>query len=111
VTERHVYVQHLDPDSVAAYRDTHEEVPPEVRAAMERGGVESFQVYVRGTTAVCVLECVDLDAYLDAVAGDPAVEAWERRVAEYKREGVDPEAPPETGIPFADEVWSFQPGE
>ena len=109
MTERHVYVQHLDPDRVEEYREAHETVPEEVRAAMDRGGVERFDLYLRGTVAVCILECVDRDAYLDAVDGDPAVEAWERRVAEYKREGVDPEAAPAEGIPFAEPVWSFEP--
>ncbi|MFB6217891.1 MAG: L-rhamnose mutarotase [Halobacteriaceae archaeon] len=109
MTERHVYVQHLDPDCVEEYRAAHETVPEGVRAAMERGGVTEFEVYLRGTTVVCILECEDLDAYLSAVEGDPAVEEWERRVAEFKTEGVDADAPPDEGIPFADPVWSFRP--
>jgi L-rhamnose mutarotase len=111
MTERHVYVQHLDPQQVEAYRAAHETVPAGVRAAMERGGVTEFEVYVRGTVAVCILECEDIDAYLDAVTDDPAVEAWERHVAGFKTDGVDADAPPEEGIPFADPVWSFAPGE
>jgi L-rhamnose mutarotase len=106
---RHVYVQHLDPEHVEAYREAHESVPAGVRAAMERGGVESFEVYVRDAVAVCILECPDLDAYRAAVADDPAVEEWERRVAQFKRSGVDVDAPEGEQLPFADRVWSFGP--
>lgn len=107
--ERAVYVQRLDPDAVDEYVAAHDDVPEGVTDAMERGGVERFDLYVRDDVAVCVLEAEDIDAYLDAVDGDDAVAAWEREVGRYKHEGVDPDADPDVGIPFADRVWSFDP--
>jgi len=110
MTERHVYVQRIDPEQRPAYVDAHDEVPEGVREAMARGGVERFDLFVRGDVAVCILECGDLDAYLEAVTDDPAVEEWERHVAQFKREGVDVDADPDEQIPFAEEVWTFRPG-
>jgi L-rhamnose mutarotase len=83
-TERAVYVQRLDSDQREAYVAAHDEVPEGVTDAMERGGVEEFELYVRDDVAVCILECVDLDAYLDAVDGDEAVAEWERYTGQFK---------------------------
>lgn len=75
---------------------------------MARGGVEEFELYVRDDIAVCILEVNDIDEYIETVTGDPDVEEWERRVVEFKREGVDVEVPEEEQIPFMDRIWSFQ---
>jgi len=109
VTERAVYVQRLDPDRREEYVAVHDEVPDGVTDAMERGGVTNFELYVRDDLAVCLLECEDVDAYLDAVADDETVAEWEAYTGQFKREGVDPEADPETGIPFMDRIWRFTP--
>ncbi len=41
---------------------------------MERGGFRNFELYIRGTVAVCLLEVDDIDHYLDVVTDDPAIE-------------------------------------
>ena len=110
-TERAVYVQRIDPDRRQEYIDAHDDVPEGVIDAMERGTVTEFELYVRGDLAVCVLEAEDVDAYLNVVTDDPEVEEWERRVAEFKREGVDVDAPEDEQIPFMDRLWSFRPAE
>lgn len=109
MTDRAVYVQRLDPDRRDEYVAAHDEVPDGVTEAMERGGVTAFELYVRDDIAVCILECADLDAYLDAVEGDEAVAEWEAYTGQFKRDGVDPEADPDEGIPFMERVWSFSP--
>ncbi|MUW14943.1 L-rhamnose mutarotase [Halorubrum sp. CBA1125] len=108
-TERAVYLQRLDPEQRDAYVEAHDDVPAAVTDAMERGGVERFELYVRDDVAVCILECEDLDAYLDAVDGDEEVAEWERYTGQFKRSGVDADADPEEGIPFMDRVWRFAP--
>ncbi|ELZ05986.1 L-rhamnose mutarotase [Natrialba asiatica] len=107
-TERAAYVQRIDPDARTEYVEAHEDVPAGVTDAMERAGVETFQVFVRDEIAVCVLECEDIDAYTAAVADDPAVEAWERRVAQFKRDGVDVNAEGDEQVPYMEEIWSFE---
>lgn len=108
-TERAVYVQRLDPDQHEAYVTAHDDVPDGVTDAMERGGVEEFELYVRDDIAVCILDCADLEAYLDAVDGDKAVADWERYTGQFKQSGVDADADPEAGIPFMEQVWRFEP--
>jgi L-rhamnose mutarotase len=108
-TERAVYVQRLDPDQREAYVEAHDDVPDAVTDTMERGGLTEFELYVRDDIAVCILECVDIDAYLDAVDGDEEVAEWERYTGQFKKEGVDADADPESGIPFMECIWRFDP--
>lgn len=110
-TERAVYIQRIDPAHKEAYVDAHDDVPEAVTDAMERGGVTVFELYVRDDLAVCVLEARDLDAYLEAATDNPGVEDWERHVDQFKREGVDVDAPPDEQIPFMERIWSFEPDE
>lgn len=108
-TERAVYVQRLDPDRREEYVAAHEDVPEAVTDAMERGGVTEFDLFVREDVAVCILEARDLDAYLDELDGDEEVAEWERFTGQFKREGVDADADPESGIPFMERIWHFEP--
>ena len=110
-TERAVYVQRIDPEHRQAYIDAHDDVPQGVTEAMERGTVTSFDLYVRDDVAVCILEAEDVDAYVEVVTDNPEVEEWERRVAQFKREGVDVDAPEEEQIPIKDRIRSFRPEE
>ncbi|MFP8953474.1 L-rhamnose mutarotase [Natrialbaceae archaeon A-arb3/5] len=108
-TERAVYLQRIDPERKAAYVDAHDDVPDGVTDAMERAGIEEFQLFVRDEIAVCILEAEDLDAYDEAMADDPEVEEWERHVAQFKRDGVDVDAEAGEQIPYMEEIWSFEP--
>lgn len=110
-TVRAVYVQRLDPDKQARYVDAHNDVPEAVTDAMQRGGVESFELYVRDDIAVCILECADLDAYLDAVDGEEEVAEWERFTGQFKKSGVDVDVDAEDGIPFMKRIWEFKSDE
>jgi L-rhamnose mutarotase len=105
-TERAVYLQRIDPECREEYATAHDDVPGGVKDAMERGGVEEFQLYVRDDVAVCILEAKDIDEYLETVDGDEAVEEWERHVAQFKRKGVDVDDEEEP-IPFMDRIWSL----
>ncbi|MFC7028256.1 hypothetical protein ACFQH8_13905 [Halomicroarcula sp. GCM10025710] len=75
------------------------------------GWRRGVRAYLRDDIAVCILECEDLDAYLEAVDGDEEVAEWERYTGQFKREGVDADADPESGIPFMDCIWRFEPEE
>lgn len=108
--ERAVFLNRLDPSRVDDYVELHREVPDFVPETMARAGVEAFQVFVKDDIAVCILEAHDLDEYLDGYVQDPDIEGWERRVNEYKREGIDVDADDEP-VPFMEEVWSFTPGD
>lgn len=110
MSERVAYVQYLDPDRVDEYAEAHERVPEAVTDAMERGGVEWFDLFVREDVAVCVAQVADPAAFAEtydaAIDEDPAVEDWERFTGQFKREGVDPDA--DESIPFMDRIWTFE---
>ena len=108
-TERAVYLQRIADDRVDEYVEAHETVPEGVKRAMERGGVRTFELFVRDGIAVCVLEADDLEEYVEAINGDPDVDEWERYVAQFKERGVDVDAPEGEQIPFMDRIWSFSP--
>ena len=104
-TERAVYIQRIDPEHRTEYVEAHDDVPAGVSEVMERGNVTEFELYVRDTNAVCILEAEDIDAYLEAIDGDEAVEEWERYVGQFKREGVDVDDKEPT--PFMERIWTL----
>ena len=110
-TERAVYIQRLDPEQREQYVAAHDDVPEAVTDAMERGGVTEFELYVRDDIAVCILDAVDVEAYLDAIDGDERMAEWERYTDRFKREGVDADAAPDEGVPFMERVWRFTPAD
>jgi L-rhamnose mutarotase len=107
--ERAVYLQRIDPNEKEAYVDTHDDVPPGVTDAMERAGVERFDLYVRDDIVICILEAEDIKAYDKMMADDAAVQEWERHVAQFKTDGVDVDAESDEQIPYMDRLWSFEP--
>lgn len=107
--ERAVYIQEIDPEHVEAYVRAHDDVPSAVTDAMDRAGVERFDLYVRGTVAVCIVEAHDVEKYFDAMDGDEGVKDWERRVGAYKLEGVDVDADEGASIPMMDRIWHYTP--
>ncbi|MFB6136815.1 MAG: L-rhamnose mutarotase [Halobacteriaceae archaeon] len=105
MTERVVMLQELDPDRVDEYLAAHEDVPEAVSDAMERGGVESFELYVRDAVSVGIIEVEDFEAYNEVYMDDPECREWERHVEQFKRSGVDPDS---GEMPLMDEVWRFE---
>lgn len=106
-SERVVFVQRIDPEHREPYLEAHNDVPGDVTNAFRRAGAIDFELYLRDEIAVCVLECEDLNRYLDVVTSDEAVQEWERSLAQYKQEGVDVDAPKNEQIPFMDRIWSL----
>lgn len=107
--ERAVYVQRIDPEHKAEYVAAHDDVPEAVTDAMQRAGVERFDLYVRDDIAICILEAPDIEAYNEEMAENQAVREWERHVAQFKIDGVDVDDESDETIPYMDRIWSFEP--
>jgi len=81
---RHVLMTDLvdDPASIAAYREHHRHVWPEVVESLRRVGVERLDIHVLGRRLVMIVELRDgLDlarAFAAHVASSPRVAEWER---------------------------------
>jgi L-rhamnose mutarotase len=58
---RHVLLVHLrdDPAAIAAYREHHQRVWPEVVDSLRQAGVEQMEIHLLGRTAVMILEVAD----------------------------------------------------
>jgi L-rhamnose mutarotase len=106
--ERVAMIQRLKPDRVDDYLEAHEDVPEAVSAAMERGGVLQFQLFVRGDLSIGYIEVEDLESFQEEYMSDPECQEWEERVGEFKTSGVDVD---EGSMPVMDHVWSFETGD
>jgi L-rhamnose mutarotase len=98
-------LQRLDPDHVDDYLEAHEDVPEAVSDAMERGGVQTFRLFVHGDISVGYLAVEDFEAFNQTYTADPECQEWEDHVGEFKRSGVDVES---GEMPLMDEVWTFE---
>src|SRR5262249_61546926 len=81
---RHVFLVHLrdDPAAVAAYREHHQRVWPEVIASLRRSGVQSMDIHLLGRTAVVMVGAADGTDVRHAFAAHHASSA---RVAEREQ--------------------------
>jgi len=81
---RHVFLVHLrdDPAAIAAYREHHQHVWPEVIASLRRAGVQAMDIRLLGRTAVMIVEVADdtdvRRAFLAHRASSPRVAEWEQ---------------------------------
>ena len=80
---RHVLIVNLrdDPAAIAAYREHHRRVWPEVVESLRRSGVERMDIHLLGRTAVMVVDLADgLDVervFAAHKASSPRVVEWE----------------------------------
>lgn len=81
---RHVLTVDLrdDPAAIAAYREHHRRVWPEVLDSLRRAGVLEMEILILGRRLVMVLELAGhltvRQAFADYAAAHPRVQEWER---------------------------------
>lgn len=81
---RHVLTVDLrdDPAAIAAYREHHRRVWPEVAESLRRAGVEQLEIHMLGRRLVMIVELGDSADYKRAfaahVTSSPRVAEWER---------------------------------
>jgi L-rhamnose mutarotase len=81
---RHVFTVDLrdDTSAIAAYREHHERVWPEVIASLRSAGVERMDIHMLGRRLVMIVELADGTDYTRVfaqhVASSPRVAEWER---------------------------------
>src|SRR5437868_15459051 len=81
---RHVFLVHLrdDPAAIAAYRDHHRRVWPEVIDSLRRAGVQAMDIHLLGRTAVMIVE---VDDGVDVRAAFVTHRASSTRVAQWEQ--------------------------
>lgn len=80
---RHVLTVDLrdDPGAIAAYREYHRQVWPEVLDSLRRSGVEDMQIHLLGRRLVMIVDLRDgadyRSVFANHVASSPLVAKWE----------------------------------
>jgi L-rhamnose mutarotase len=71
-----------DPDAIAAYREHHRRVWPEVVESLRRAGVDRMDIHMLGRRLVMIVELRDgldiRDVFAAHAASSPRVQEWER---------------------------------
>jgi L-rhamnose mutarotase len=92
---RHVLAVDLkdDPAVVAAYKEHHRRVWPEVLRSLRRAGIADMQIYLLGRRLVMLVDMSDgLDvrrAFAQHVASDPRVAEWEALMKSMQQPAPD----------------------
>src|SRR5215212_8292583 len=92
---RHVLTVDLrdDPAAIAAYREYHQRVWPEVLNSLRRSGVSSMDIRMHGRRLVMILELRDgLDVqrvFAAHASSHPRVQEWERLMASLQERPAD----------------------
>ena len=98
-----------DPAAIAAYRDHHRRVWPEVVDSLRRCGVHRMDIHILGRRLVMVLELNDgLDVrrvFATHVASNPRVQEWERLMQSLQEPSSD--APPGESWAVMDPVFQL----
>ena len=92
---RHVLLVNLrdDPGAIAAYREHHQRVWPEVLESLRRAGIERMDIHLLGRTVVMIVEVTDgLDihrVFAAHQASSPRVAEWERLMKSLQEPSPD----------------------
>ncbi|HEV8459225.1 MAG TPA: L-rhamnose mutarotase [Gaiellaceae bacterium] len=71
------------------YDAAHVRIPDDLLEAHRRAGIRDWTIWRSGRDLFHLVECDDLQAAFDALAGDPANERWQGFIGDYV-ESFDP---------------------
>jgi L-rhamnose mutarotase len=92
---RHLFLVHLRdaPGVIAAYREHHQRVWPEVIDSLRRSGIQRMDIHLLGRTAVMTVEVTDgvdvLHAFAAHQASGPRVAEWEQLMKSLQEPSPD----------------------
>ena len=82
--ERVCFLARVRPDRLAEYRQRHQEVWPEMLAALRAAGWGNYSIFLAGDgLLVGYLETEDYQAALDAMAATKVNERWQAEMAPF----------------------------
>ena len=79
----------------AEYKRRHDEIWPEMAAALRAAGIRNYSIFLHGATLFAYLEVDDLERMRRSLAQDATNARWQ----EYMRGMIDLDADPATGFP------------
>ena len=100
--ERICFIATLRPGSEDEYKVRHDEIWPEMEAALRESGWTNYSIFRRGRTIVGYAEChPSVEESMAAIEGNETNARWSRYVADLFSEARDDSG----GLLLADEVW------
>lgn len=88
--QRFVKMLHLsdNADDIAAYRDAHDHIWPEIVAGIKQVGITAMDIYLLDNHAVMIMELpdeVNVEAAMTRLAALPLQTEWEEYVARFQQ--------------------------
>jgi L-rhamnose mutarotase len=93
--ERLCFTFDIRPGTEAEYKKRHDEIWPEMVAALRGAGIRNYSIFRDGSTLFAYLEVEDLERMQRALAHDPTNARWQ----EYMRGMISLDVDPATGFP------------
>ena len=92
----YAWVLEVRPGHEEEYKRRHDEIWPEMVAALRKAGVHNYNIFRHGLTLFGYFETDDLDATRRALAADPVNAKWGEYMAPIMKIEIDPA----TDFPF-----------
>ncbi len=95
-TTHHAWVLEVRPGYEAEYKRRHDEIWPEMLAALRAAGIRNYSIFRLGLTLVGTFETDDLDRTVAILRDDPVNARWAAYMAPVMKVEIDPAR----GFPF-----------
>lgn len=92
----YAWVLEVRPGHEEEYKRRHDEIWPEMTAALRQAGFRNYNIFRHGLTLFGYFECDDLAALQKAIAADPVNARWGAWMAPIMKIEIDPA----TNFPF-----------
>ena len=100
----YAWVLKVRPGYEDEYKRRHDDLWPEMDAALRTSGITSYSIFRHGLTLFGYFETTDLEATTEALKTDPVNAKW----AEYMAPIMEIDIDPATGFPFLlPKQWSL----
>lgn len=91
---------------IDGYRMHHARIPDELAASFARVGIHDWTIWRSGRRLFHVVDCVDWDAALAALADDPADHAWQAEIGPFVELFRDTDG--DEGLAPLERVWDLR---
>src|SRR6266851_4357115 len=92
--QRIAFLMRLKPGNEEEYKRRHDEIWPEMQAALRSAGMHNYSIFRDGSTLFAYLEVDDLAQMKQALAQDATNARWQA----YMRDLISIDVDPETGF-------------
>lgn len=93
--QRIAFLMRLKPGYEAEYKRRHDEIWPEMLAALRKAGIHNYSIFLNGEQLFAYLEVEDFDRMTQTLAADPTNARWQ----EWMRALIEVPADPQTNFP------------